>query len=148
MIDATQANESMTKWIEDQLEASDAQWKFAMFHFPPYNWEEPYYEIQEAWCPLFDKYHVDMVMSGHIHYYMRSNPIFNGEVADDFSKGTVYAISVGVPSRDREIAHEPYAAVQQTGSQYYQKIDIDGGSFTYTCINGEGVEIDSFEIKK
>ena len=119
-----------------------------MFHFPPYNWEEPYFDIQEKWCPIFDKYHVDMVMSGHIHYYMRSKPMFNGEVVESFNNGTAYVISTGLPSNHNEMTDEPYAAVRDTKSQYYQKIDIDGGRFKFSCVNGEGVEIDSFEINK
>jgi hypothetical protein len=148
MIDATQANESMTAWIDTQLRSSNEKWKFAMFHFPPYNWEHPYPDIQEQWCPIFDKYHVDLVMSGHIHYYMRSHPMYNGEVVNDYSGGTVYAISTGVPSNHDDITDEPYAAVQDTKSNYYQKIDIDDGTFKYQCFNGEGIEIDAFEISK
>ncbi|UZR97196.1 purple acid phosphatase family protein [Chondrinema litorale] len=148
MIDATQELDSITPWIEEQLKSSDATWKFAMFHFPPYNWEEPYYDIQEKWCPIFDKYHVDMVMSGHIHYYMRSKPMFNGEVVDSFNNGTAYVISTGLPSNHDKMTDEPYAAIRDTKSQYYQKIDINGGRFKFSCVNGDGIEIDSFEINK
>ena len=148
MIDATQDIELMTAWIEEQLKNSDAMWKFAVFHFPPYNWEEPYLDIQNEWCPIFDKYHVDMVMSGHIHYYMRSNPMFDGKVVDDFSKGTVYTISIGIPSNHNKMTAEPYAAVRASKGQFYQKIDINGGVFSYSCINGEGVDVDVFEIRK
>ena len=69
MIDATSEVSDHSAWIEETLASSKATWKFAVFHFPPYNFEEPYFDIQEAWVPLFDKHHVDMVMGGHIHYY-------------------------------------------------------------------------------
>ena len=149
MIDATQDNhEAHTQWIDDQLKASDASWKFAMFHFPPYNWEEPYLDLQKDWCPLFDHYHVDMVMSGHIHYYMRSKPIYNGEVIDDPTNGTIYVVSCGVPCNHHDITEEPYAAVRDTKSQYYQYVQIEGNTLTYQCINGEGMKIDAFKITK
>jgi 3',5'-cyclic AMP phosphodiesterase CpdA len=60
MIESTASIDSQKVWIEDQLAKSDATWKFAMFHFAPYNWDEPYPDIQAAWVPIFDKYHVDM----------------------------------------------------------------------------------------
>jgi predicted phosphodiesterase len=148
MIDATQSVEITAAWIEEQLKNSDATWKFAMFHFPPYNWEAPYYDIQEQWVPLFDKYHVDMVMSGHLHYYMRSRPMNAGQVVDDFSKGTVYAISIGINSDPADPTHEPYAVISENNSQYYQTVEIDGGVLRYVSYNKDGDQIDAFEIKK
>jgi predicted phosphodiesterase len=149
MIDATQEVDLLTPWIEEQLKNSDATWKFAMFHFPPYNWEEPYLDLQQEWVPLFDKYHVDMVMSGHVHYYMRSLPMNAGKVVDDFSKGTVYAISIGIPSNPNPITvPEPYAVVQENKSQYYQTVEIKGGKLKYVSYNVAGEIVDEFEIRK
>ena len=120
MIDATSPMEPQTKWIEQQLAQSKATWKFAMFHFPPYNWEEPYFNIQKDWVPIFDKYHVDMVFNGHIHYYMRSKPMKGGQVVDSYNDGTAYIISVGIPNRPHQITDEPYAVVRNTEGQLYQ----------------------------
>ena len=75
MIDATSPIDAQTEWIEKQLAGSDAAWKFAMFHFPPYSSDGGYPEIRKKWCTLFDKYHVDMVMSGHVHNYLRTKPM-------------------------------------------------------------------------
>jgi predicted phosphodiesterase len=148
MIDATQSVEITAAWIEEQLKNSDATWKFAMFHFAPYNWEAPYYDIQEQWIPLFDKYHVDLVMSGHLHYYMRSQPMNAGQVVKDFSKGTVYAISIGINSDPADPGHEPYAVVSENKSQYYQTVEINGKTLRYVSYNKDGDIVDSFEIKK
>ena len=148
MIDATSPIEKQTKWIEDQLANTSATWKFAIFHFPPYNFDEPYLDIQQAWVPLFDKYHVDMVFGGHIHYYMRSKPMRGGEVVDSYNNGTAYIISIGIPSRNRNIGEEPYAAVRFGEGQYYQYIKINGNELTYTAFDSEGKVADSFNIKK
>ena len=148
MIDATSPIEKQTKWIEEQLATTTATWKFAIFHFPPYNFDEPYPDIQQAWVPLFDKYHVDMVFGGHIHYYMRSKPMNGGEVVDSYNNGTVYIISIGIPSRSRDIGEEPYAAVRYGEGQYYQYIKIKGNELSFTAVNAEGKVADSFNIKK
>ncbi len=76
MIDGTAPVEQQSAWIREQLAGSKADWKFAFFHFPPYNYEEDYALIRKEWCSLFDQYHVDMVMGGHVHYYMRSKPMY------------------------------------------------------------------------
>ncbi len=148
MIDATSDWDAHTPWIEEKLKNTRAQWKFAMFHFPPYNFEDPYPELQEKWVPLFDRYHVDMVMGGHIHYYMRSNPMKAGQVVKSFDDGTVYAISISIPSRHTDIGEEPYAVVRYAQDYFYQLMEIDGGSLKYKSYDQNGVLRDEFAITK
>ena len=47
MIDATSPIDAQTAWIEKQLATTKATWKIAMFHFAPYNREEPYLDIRK-----------------------------------------------------------------------------------------------------
>lgn len=148
MIDATSEVDDHTAWIEEKLKNTNATWKFVMFHFPPYNFEEPYPDIQQAWVPLFDKYHVDMVMGGHIHYYMRSRPMFNGKVVDSFAKGTVYAISISIPNRHHSMVAEPYAVKQYDEGYFYQRMEIDGKVLKYTTVDSNGSIKDEFVIRK
>jgi hypothetical protein len=148
MIDATSEVSDHSAWIEEKLASSKATWKFAVFHFPPYNFEEPYLDIQEAWVPLFDKYHVDMVMGGHIHYYMRSHPMNKGKVVDAFSKGTVYAISISIPSSHDNMTNEPYAVTQFDRGYFYQRMEIKGNSLKYSAVDANGAVRDEFEIRK
>lgn len=148
MLDATSSVEAQTAWIEEQLANTKATWKIAVFHFPPYNWEEPYLDIQEEWIPLFDKYHVNMVFSGHIHYYMRSKPMKAGEVTDSYKEGTAYIISLGIPGRNQDPTEEPYAAVRNMDCWLYQHIQIEKNKLTYQSVNFDGEVIDSFEIQK
>lgn len=148
MIDATSPIEAQTDWIEEQLKNTSAKWKIAVFHFPPYNWEEPYFNIQEAWVPIFDEYHVDLVFSGHIHYYMRSKPMKGGEVVDSYNNGTAYIISIAIPSKTPELKDEPYAEVQKPDGQYYQYIKIEGDKLFYTAFDSNNAVADSFTIEK
>ena len=148
MVDCTSPYEVQTQWIEDHLANTDATWKFVMFHFPPYNWEEPYYDIQKIWVPVFDKYHVDMVMNGHIHYYMRSKPMKDGKVVSSYKNGTAYVESVGIPSDKRKVTDEPYAAVRNFKGTIYQYMKIDGNKLSFTAVNSDNEVIDSFVIQK
>lgn len=148
MIDATSEVTDHTAWIEEKLKSSKASWKFAMFHFPPYNFEEPYQDIQQAWVPLFDKYHVDLVMGGHIHYYMRSHPMAGGKVVDSFDQGTVYTISISIPSEHNNIGTEPYAAARYKDGYFYQRVDIAGDVLSYRTFDDKGTLKDSFTIHK
>ncbi|MBL7969305.1 MAG: metallophosphoesterase family protein, partial [Prolixibacteraceae bacterium] len=148
MIDATSSIDAQTAWIEKQLAGTKATWKFVMFHFSPYNWEEPYLNIQKAWVPVFDRYHVDMVMGGHVHYYMRSKPLKNGSVVPSYNDGTAYVISIAIPSRNNQATDEPYAAVRNFDGHLYQYVKIEGNKLSMIAVNAENKVIDSFEIKK
>ena len=148
MIDVTSPIEIQSSWIEEQLSSSQALWKFAIFHFPPYNYEEDYSEIRKEWCTLFDTYHVDMVMSGHTHYYMRSKPIFNEQVVEHLSQGTVYVISVGIPGNHEHMPDEDYAEHRDGKGWLYQHMEINGDRLIYKSLDIHGNIKDSLTIVK
>ena len=59
--------------------------------------------LREAWAPLFDRYQVDLVVSGHVHAYERTNPmragqptrqVTSGDTVNPVTDGTTY-ICVG-----------------------------------------------------
>lgn len=148
MIDSTFPNEDQTEWMEKTLKESDATWKIAVFHFPPFNEVEPYEDIQEEWGPLFDQYHVDMVMGGHFHYYMRSKPMNNGEVVKSPEDGTIYWISVGTTGKNKDIGKGDYAEIQFPADNLYQYITVDGNTMKAETINEHGETVDKFSIDK
>ncbi len=148
MIDATSPLQAQTEWITKQLSETDAVWKFVMFHFPPYNFVEPYPEIIAEWGPVFDKYHVDMVMGGHMHYYLRTKPIFNNRAVSDFSKGTVYTMSISIEGKQEEWPEEEYAVKRYPGGPLYQHMTIDDHTLRYVCYDPEGNIKDELSITK
>lgn len=89
-----------------------------------------------------------MVFGGHIHYYMRSKPMNAGVATDSYKKGTVYVISIGIPSHHENIGEEPYAAVRYGEGQFYQYLKVEGNKLTFKTFDAEGKVADSFIIKK
>lgn len=148
MLAATLPIEEQTSWLENQLKFSNEKWKIAMFHFPPYSYEEDYPVIRKEWGALFDKYHVDLVFSGHVHYYMRSKPMYDQKPVKDPADGTIYVISIAVPNRVRPMTEEEFVEVRVAGEYLYQKIDINDDELTLNAYNLDGKIIDSFKINK
>ncbi|HEX5154683.1 MAG TPA: metallophosphoesterase family protein [Parafilimonas sp.] len=148
MIESTAPIDAQKAWIEEQLAKTDATWKFAMFHFAPYNWDESYPDIQAAWIPIFDKYHVDMVMNGHIHYYMRTKPMKGGKVVGSYNEGTAYVESVAIPTKPETRPEEPYTVMRNFNGDLYQYVKIEGNKLSFTATNSDNKVIDSFTIKK
>ncbi len=135
-------------WIARQLEATDAVWKFVVFHFPPYTSEEPYPDIVRNWVPLFDKYQVDMVMNGHFHYYLRTDPLKEGKPQPEKTGGTTYVMSVGTKGKNESGNREPYAAKRINEGYLYQHIQIKDRVLDYVCLDSTGNVRDHFSIHK
>ena len=147
MIDATSPIDAQTEWIERELAGSQAQWKFAMFHFPPYSSDGGYPEIRKKWCSLFDKYHVDMVMSGHVHNYLRTKPMRDEKPVSSPAEGTIYLISIAIPDNDPQ-TRLPFAESQVSGEMLYQKVKINGNKLDYKAMNIDGLIRDQLTIIK
>ncbi|MEJ7605051.1 MAG: metallophosphoesterase [Bryobacteraceae bacterium] len=68
----------LLKWLEEDLaSAAKADWRFVAFHHPGFNSSKAHFNDQwmRGLAPLFEKYKVDVVFSGHVHNYQRSFPM-------------------------------------------------------------------------
>ncbi len=79
-------------WLERDLQSTRKKWKIAFSHRPLYNnkAEDGELNIRKAFGPIFDKYHVDLVFTGHDHAYARTYPVYGGMVTDSSQQGTIY----------------------------------------------------------
>jgi 3',5'-cyclic AMP phosphodiesterase CpdA len=73
LLDSTNVNDRQTAWLENRLAASSAIWKIVVFHHPPYTCggHAGDQNVQRRWVPLFERYGVQLVLSGHDHNYER-----------------------------------------------------------------------------
>ena len=148
MIDATGDIEKIACWLEEELRQTKEKWKIVVTHFPPYVEDNSYPEIRRSWCSLFDQYHVDLVLSGHVHQYFRSYPINNGEVVTDAKNGTIYLSSVVVEPRKPEPPSEKYNEVYANKGGLFQVIRIDNNTLDFISKRFDGTIIDQFSLKK
>jgi 3',5'-cyclic AMP phosphodiesterase CpdA len=65
-----------TRWLRNALATSTARWKIVTVHHPPYTCggHEGSVAVRRAWLPLFERYRVRLVLSGHDHNYQRFAP--------------------------------------------------------------------------
>ncbi|HIJ66255.1 MAG TPA: hypothetical protein HPP77_09935 [Candidatus Hydrogenedentes bacterium] len=140
---------TQTRWLEDRLAESQAAWKFVVCHHPAYV-SKPHRdsaEMRAEWCPLFDAYHVDMVLQGHDHAYMRTRPMRNGTAVDEPAAGTTYIVSVA-GTKFYEQAERDYFAVGFEAVSTYQVVTIDGGRLDYKAYDLDGNTVDAVTIQK
>ena len=69
---------SSSAWIEDELKKSGEKWKIPYFHHPLYSSGERHGSqlttLRKVLEPLFVKYNVSVVFTGHDHFYERIKP--------------------------------------------------------------------------
>jgi hypothetical protein len=149
ILDSTASQSAQTAWIEDKLANTKATWKFAMFHFPPSYLGRSRSAISPT-DHLFDKYHLDMALEGHVHRYMRSHPINRGQPVASPAEGTIHVISIGIPGRggERQLPSNDYAATKFRGVALYQTFDIDGNKLVYRAYDADGNVKDELIIEK
>ena len=73
LLDSNAVTDRQTAWLEQRLADSGATWKIAVLHHPPYTCggHEGHSTVVSRWVPLFEKYGVQLVLSGHDHNYQR-----------------------------------------------------------------------------
>jgi 3',5'-cyclic AMP phosphodiesterase CpdA len=73
ILNSNYVNTTQTTWLETALSTSTATWKIVLYHHPA--WTCGGYRsnaaVVRSWVPLFEKYGVDLVLSGHDHNYQR-----------------------------------------------------------------------------
>ncbi len=88
-------------FIESDLQtaASDpsVKWTFAVFHHPPFASSSTFQNltVRQELSPLFDRWGVDMVVTGHAHFYERTFPVRSD--GTPLSTDSLLYVSPGAP---------------------------------------------------
>jgi hypothetical protein len=76
-LDSNYMDKAQLSWLEGELKKTNSDWKICFFHHPLYSSGErhgPSLEMRALLEPLFVKYGVSLVLSGHEHFYERIKP--------------------------------------------------------------------------
>jgi len=125
-------------WFEQELKASNSDWKIPYFHHPPYSSGERHGsdpQIRTALEPLFLKYDVSVVLTGHDHFYERTKP----------QKGIVYFV-VGAGGQLRKGNIDTRTGLTAAGNdrdQSFMIAEINGDEMWFNAISRQGQVFDS-----
>ena len=137
-----------TAWIEQQLQAARLdpiiEHVFVSMHHPPFSisLHGGQSELREAWTPLFEKYQVAAVFSGHDHVYSRAE-----------RDGVRYFVSGGggaplYPRRDSAKPIDRKATKFFERTNHYLRIHVIGKSIETTAIRADGSLIETIRWGK
>ena len=76
LLDSNAVDGDQTRWLRRTLAGSRARWRIAAFHHPAFTCGRYLSdsEVVAKWVPLFQRYRVQLVLSGHDHNYQRFAP--------------------------------------------------------------------------
>jgi len=132
------AGSAQLEWMENDLASTTRPWKFILLHEPGWSAGSVHANntaVQEYIQPLAVQYGVAVVFSGDNHYYARA-------VVDGVHHVTTGGGGAGLytPRED-----QPYI-VAKSKAHHYCKVEISGGSLTFTAVLPDGTAIDTFTI--
>ena len=132
-------------WLEKELAGPDADWRIVFFHSPMYSCH-PAREVEDHrrdWQDVFERGGVDLVLSGHDHFYHRTHRV--GRAWGD-GRGVYHITTAGGGAPLYPVEMKCYTAVARS-IHHFLIIDFDGTKATGRALSASGEVIDEFSIE-
>jgi hypothetical protein len=138
-LDSTYLDKTQLDWLEKQLAgAPKDQWKIAFFHHPLYSSARKHgssLDLRKVLEPLFVKYGVNVVLTGHDHVYERIKP---QQGIHHFVSGAGGSLRRGDLRRG-----SPLTAAGFDTDYHFMLMEIDGDSLQYQAVSRTGAVVDA-----
>jgi 3',5'-cyclic AMP phosphodiesterase CpdA len=143
MLDSTDCDAAQLGWLEQRLKSSTAHWKIAVFHHPIYSSGKRHgsdEDLRRKLEPLFVRYGVNAVFSGHDHFYERTKP----------QHGIHYFVTGagGKTRRGGVDLDSPIRAQSYDEDNHFMLIEADHSRISFQAISETGGVIDRGVISK
>jgi 3',5'-cyclic AMP phosphodiesterase CpdA len=139
-LDSNYMDKEQLEWLRDELSKSEERWKICFFHHPIYSSggrHGPDLALREYVEPLFLEYGVDVVFTGHEHFYERIKP----------QHGIVYFVSGGAGKlRKGDIRETPVTAKGFDRDYHFVLLEIVGDQMYFQTVSRTGATVDSGTI--
>jgi hypothetical protein len=141
VLDSTVMTAQQLSWIEDQFKSSTAKWKIVYFHHPLFTcavFHGPSLALREQLMPLFIKYGVNAVWSGHEHVYERIKPQNGIYFFIEGESGQLRYDNIR-NSCDLDLAHSDT-------DRTFMLVEVDGDIMYFQTIARTGAIVDSGKL--
>jgi len=141
-LDSNYVDKAQLDWLDKQLAMSGSEWKIMFFHHPLYSSGETHgsAELQRGLLePVFLKHGVNVVLSGHEHFYERIKP----------QKGIAYfIIGSSAKLRKGDLVKSDLTAYGNDSEYAFMLMEIVGDELFFQTINQSGKTIDTGSVKR
>lgn len=142
MLDSTDFDAEQTNWLQQSLQGSTAKWKIVVLHHPLYSSGKKHgsaLALRKRLEPLFTRYGVQAVFSGHDHIYERTKPQQGIQYFVTGAGGKTRRGGIDMQSGFREVSYDE--------DNHFMLIDVDDKQINFQAINETGNVVDSGFIK-
>jgi hypothetical protein len=141
-LDSTYMSPTQLGWLEGQLRNSSAAWKICYFHHPLYSdgkFHGPDLDLRSVLAPMFQKYGVNAVFSGHEHVYERLKP-----------QDGIYYFVLGNSGELRHHNLRPSEQMQMgfDADRDFMLVEIVGDELNFQTISRTGITVDSGVLQR
>jgi Calcineurin-like phosphoesterase len=141
-LDSTLMDKAQLEWLRTELEDSGSEWKIAFFHHPLYSSGARHgsdLRLRKVLEPLFVKYGVAMVLSGHDHFYERIKP----------QQGIHYFVIGGSAKlRARNVMRTSLTEKKFDTDRSFALMEIDGDALYFQVVSRTGATVDTGSFKR
>jgi 3',5'-cyclic AMP phosphodiesterase CpdA len=141
-LDTTKMDQKQLAWIEQSLRDAREDWKIPYFHHPLYSNADRHgasVDMRVLLEPIFVKYGVNVVFSGHDHVYERIKP----------QKGIFYFVSGAAGQLRRgNMSPTDETAAYFDQDQSFMLVEIAGAEMHFRSISRTGKTVDSGVIQR
>ena len=130
-------------WLETDLAGTRQPWKIAFYHRAPYSSGGEHgsdLAVRAAFGPLFERYGVDLAITGHEHDYERTVPIRESTTSTD--RAVTYVVTGGGGAPLYPAASSTWTAFSASRHEYL-KVTVSGCTLTMTAVGLDGGVFDN-----
>ncbi|MGH9446977.1 MAG: metallophosphoesterase family protein [Terriglobia bacterium] len=141
-LDSIYMDPGQLAWIRRQLQGSNSAWKICLFHYPLYSdgrTHGPDLDLRHQLQPIFVKYGVNVVFSGHDHVYERIKPQHGIYYFVEGSSGHL---------RYHNLRRRPEMAAGFDTDRAFMLVEIAGNQFYFQTISRTGRTVDSGVLER
>ena len=149
---------AMRAWLDADLAATTKQWKFAFFHVPMYSNPGGHggdAAIAASLEPILDARGVDIVFTGHNHFYTRTYPIAAGTIVNSSQEpnyanpaGPIYVVTGGAGRALYPLSGANAYEAFSKSTFHTTSVDVSGNVVSLAAVESDGTIFDSMTLFK
>ena len=137
-LNSTYMDKRQVDWLNSELAKDTSDWKICFFHHPPYSSGGKHgsdKQLREIVEPIFVKHGVNVVLTGHDHFYERVKP----------QKGILYFVSGGGGKlREGDVkSNTGLTAKKYDKDLHFMIAEVVGDQLYFQAISRTGETVDS-----
>lgn len=143
--DTTRRAEQLS-WAESDLSRTAQPWKVAVYHRSPFSSGAEHgsdLEVRAAFSPLFERYGVDLSLSGHDHDYERTVPIRQSTTSTD--RPVTYVVTGGGGAALYTVSSNSWTAYSASRYEFVRG-HADGCTLTLDGVGLDGAVFDHLSL--